>query len=80
MRALRAAAGGGRASSGSASPSGVNYDEVPEALVEAAEEAGLPLLEVPRRTPFIAISKAVSAAIAADQYRAVTAGSTPSAS
>ena len=28
----------------------------------------------PRRTPFLAISKAVSAAIAADQYRAVTAG------
>ncbi|GGY81641.1 PucR family transcriptional regulator [Streptomyces nitrosporeus] len=53
---------------------GVTYDEVPHALVEAAEEAGLPLLEVPRRTPFIAISKAVSAAIAADQYRAVTAG------
>lgn len=29
---------------------------------------------MPRRTPFIAISKAVSAAIAAEQYRAVTAG------
>lgn len=53
---------------------GVNYDGVPEALVEACESAGLPLLEVPRRTPFIAISKAVSAAIAAEQYRAVTAG------
>ncbi|MFJ1609753.1 PucR family transcriptional regulator [Streptomyces sp. NPDC088253] len=53
---------------------GVNYDEVPKALVDAAEEEGLPLLEVPRRTPFLAISKAVSAAIAADQYRAVTAG------
>src|SRR5690606_24432012 len=53
---------------------GVNYDEIPQALVEAAEEEGLPLLEVPRRTPFLAISKAVSAALAADQYRAVTAG------
>ncbi|MEU0741922.1 PucR family transcriptional regulator [Streptomyces sp. NPDC006134] len=53
---------------------GVNYDEIPGALVEAAEQEGLPLLEVPRRTPFLAISKAVSAAIAADQYRAVTAG------
>ncbi|MFF9409094.1 PucR family transcriptional regulator [Streptomyces anandii] len=53
---------------------GVNYDEVPKALVDAAEEEDLPLLEVPRRTPFLAISKAVSAAIAADQYRAVTAG------
>ncbi|WDF41652.1 PucR family transcriptional regulator [Streptomyces sp. T12] len=53
---------------------GVNYEEIPTALVEAAKEEGLPLLEVPRRTPFLAISKAVSAAIAADQYRAVTAG------
>ncbi|MFD3911278.1 PucR family transcriptional regulator [Streptomyces sp. NPDC058603] len=53
---------------------GVNYKDVPEALVEAAREAGLPLLGVPRRTPFLAISKAVSAALAADQYRAVTAG------
>jgi len=53
---------------------GVNYEETPKALVEAAEQEGLPLLEVPRRTPFLAISKAVSAAIAADQYRAVTAG------
>ncbi|MFF5142625.1 PucR family transcriptional regulator [Streptomyces sp. NPDC013157] len=53
---------------------GVNYEEIPKALVDAAEHEGLPLLEVPRRTPFLAISKAVSAAIAADQYRAVTAG------
>ncbi|MEV0736306.1 PucR family transcriptional regulator [Streptomyces sp. NPDC050549] len=53
---------------------GVNYDEIPEALVDTAAEEGLPLLEVPRRTPFLAISKAVSAAIAADQYRSVTAG------
>ncbi|MDX3854374.1 PucR family transcriptional regulator [Streptomyces sp. AK02-01A] len=53
---------------------GVHYEDIPEALVEAARTAGLPLLEVPRRTPFLAISKAVSAAIAADQYRAVTAG------
>ncbi|MBP2405472.1 PucR family transcriptional regulator [Streptomyces syringium] len=53
---------------------GVNYEQVPSALVEAARAEGLPLLEVPRRTPFLAITKAVSAAIAADQYRAVTAG------
>ncbi|NEC90782.1 PucR family transcriptional regulator [Streptomyces sp. SID12501] len=53
---------------------GVNYADIPKAVVEAAEHEGLPLLEVPRRTPFLAISKAVSAAIAADQYRAVTAG------
>ncbi|MFE9612612.1 PucR family transcriptional regulator [Streptomyces sp. NPDC006012] len=53
---------------------GVSYAEIPEALLGAAREEGLPLIEVPRRTPFLAISKAVSAAIAADQYRAVTAG------
>ncbi|MFH9525951.1 PucR family transcriptional regulator [Streptomyces rimosus] len=53
---------------------GVNYEDVPQALVTAAEEEALPLLGVPRSTPFIAISKAVSAAVAADQYRAVTEG------
>ncbi|MEU6772098.1 PucR family transcriptional regulator [Streptomyces sp. NPDC046759] len=53
---------------------GVNYEEIPAPLVDACRQEGLPLLEVPRRTPFLAISKAVSAAIAADQYRAVTAG------
>ncbi|MFJ3658153.1 PucR family transcriptional regulator [Streptomyces nigra] len=53
---------------------GVNYEEIPKALIDAADEEGLPLLEVPRRTPFLAISKAVSAAIAAEQYQAVTAG------
>ncbi|WP_181690452.1 PucR family transcriptional regulator ligand-binding domain-containing protein, partial [Streptomyces sp. NBRC 110611] len=53
---------------------GVNYEDVPRALVAAARERGLPLLAVPRRTPFIAISKAVSAAVAEDRYRAVTAG------
>ncbi|CAM5687892.1 PucR family transcriptional regulator OS=Streptomyces alboniger OX=132473 GN=CP975_26205 PE=4 SV=1 [Streptomyces alboniger] len=53
---------------------GVHYPGIPDALLDAATEAGLPLIEVPRRTPFLAISKAVSAAIAAEQYRAVTAG------
>ncbi|MEI5101284.1 PucR family transcriptional regulator [Streptomyces sp. PmtG] len=53
---------------------GVNYPDIPDALLAAAAAEDLPLLEVPRRTPFLAISKAVSAAIAADQYRAVTAG------
>ncbi|WP_030784481.1 PucR family transcriptional regulator [Streptomyces sp. NRRL S-920] len=53
---------------------GVHYPDIPKALLDAATEADLPLIEVPRRTPFIAISKAVSAAIAEEQYRAVTAG------
>ncbi|MCX4965165.1 PucR family transcriptional regulator [Streptomyces sp. NBC_00654] len=71
-RYVRRLAGAGVAGVGFAV--GVTYEDIPQALVDAAEEAGMPLLEVPRRTPFIAISKAVSAAIAADQYRAVTAG------
>ncbi|MEY9850189.1 PucR family transcriptional regulator [Streptacidiphilus sp. MAP5-3] len=50
---------------------GLTYAEVPAALIEAATERELPLLEVPQLTPFIAISKAVTAALAAEQYRAV---------
>ncbi|MGH3495554.1 MAG: PucR family transcriptional regulator ligand-binding domain-containing protein, partial [Sciscionella sp.] len=50
---------------------GLSHARVPAALIDAATAAGLPLLEVPRPTPFIAISKAVSRAIAADEYAAV---------
>jgi PucR family transcriptional regulator, purine catabolism regulatory protein len=53
---------------------GLGHAAVPPGLVAAAAAEDLPLLEVPRATPFIAISKAVSAAVAADQYKAVTAG------
>jgi purine catabolism regulator len=45
--------------------SGLTYASVPAALRAAAERAGLPLLEVPERTPFIAVSKAVSRLLAA---------------
>ncbi|MFI9276150.1 PucR family transcriptional regulator [Kitasatospora sp. NPDC052896] len=51
---------------------GLSHTEVPQPLVEAAAQRGLPLLRVPEPTPFIAISKAVSAALAAEQYEAVT--------
>jgi PucR family transcriptional regulator, purine catabolism regulatory protein len=51
---------------------GLTHDQLPEPLVAAAEHAGLPLIEVPLATPFIAISKAVSRAAAADQYAGVT--------
>jgi PucR family transcriptional regulator, purine catabolism regulatory protein len=50
---------------------GLGHDAVLPELVQAAEDAVLPLLEVPRGTPFIAISRAVSAALAADEYAAV---------
>ncbi|MBK1789013.1 PucR family transcriptional regulator [Prauserella cavernicola] len=50
---------------------GLSHDAVPPSLIEAAEAAGLPLLEVPVPTPFIAITKAVSAALAAEQYESL---------
>jgi PucR family transcriptional regulator, purine catabolism regulatory protein len=47
---------------------GLGHDAVPKALVNACEKAGLPLLEVPVETPFIAIGKTVSALLAAEEY------------
>ncbi|WP_326568554.1 PucR family transcriptional regulator [Amycolatopsis rhabdoformis] len=49
---------------------GLSHDHVPKTLVETADEVGLPVLEVPRKTPFIAITRAVSRAVAADEYAA----------
>ena len=51
---------------------GLSLDRVPAELVAAAEQAGLALVEVPRPTPFIAISRFVAAAVAADEYAAVS--------
>ncbi|WP_410590635.1 PucR family transcriptional regulator [Amycolatopsis sp. lyj-23] len=47
---------------------GLSHEHVPRALVTTAAEVGLPVLEVPRKTPFIAITRAVSRAVAADEY------------
>ena len=44
---------------------------VPTDLVAAGARYGLPILEVPRHTPFIAISRAVSTGLAADEYALV---------
>ncbi|MBX6382932.1 MAG: helix-turn-helix domain-containing protein, partial [Microbispora sp.] len=51
---------------------GLGHDVVPPALAEAAEAAGLPLIEVPRDTAFIAIGKAVSELLAAEQYEEIS--------
>ena len=51
---------------------GLSHDAVPPALLAAGRRHGLPIVEVPRQTPFIAISRAVSRAIAADEYAAVS--------
>jgi purine catabolism regulator len=47
------------------------HQEAPAPLIAAAAEAGLPLLTVPDEVPFIAVTKAVFAAKAAEQHRAL---------
>ncbi|MBE1580051.1 PucR family transcriptional regulator [Amycolatopsis roodepoortensis] len=47
---------------------GLSHENIPQSLVDTADEVGLPVLEVPRKTPFIAITRAVSRAVAADEY------------
>ncbi len=39
---------------------GVRFDEIPEPILEACVERGLPLIEVPLPTPFIAITQTVA--------------------
>jgi len=51
---------------------GLTHAVMPSGLVDAAERHGLPLIEVPEPTPFIAISKAVSDVLAAEEYEAVS--------
>jgi PucR family transcriptional regulator, purine catabolism regulatory protein len=48
------------------------HESVPAPLVEAAAARGLPLIEVPKTTPFIAISRVVWEVLAADQYAELT--------
>lgn len=43
-------------------------DGIPPALADACRDAGMPLFEVPYRTPFIALARANSEAIAAQAY------------
>lgn len=46
---------------------GVFHEEMPPGLVLAADAAGLPLLEVDRPTPFIAVGKALADLLSAEQ-------------
>ncbi|MBJ8338634.1 PucR family transcriptional regulator [Antrihabitans sp. YC3-6] len=50
---------------------GLTHPTVPDDLVRAADEIGLPLFEVPLRTPFAAVVKRVTARLAEQQYDAV---------
>jgi purine catabolism regulator len=47
---------------------GFDHKELPKALCEAAEEAGLPLFEVPYELPFIAITEKAFTALVNSQY------------
>lgn len=47
---------------------GLSFAGIPGALIAAAERAALPVIEVPTPTPFVAVSKAVSRALAAEEY------------
>lgn len=51
---------------------GLTCATVPKIVIAQADAVGLPLIEVPRQVPFIAISKAVAKAVAAEEYAAVT--------
>ena len=53
----------------------LSHGQVPEALVRAAAEAELPLLEVPLPTPFVAVTKAVMERLAQQQYEGVVQAS-----
>ncbi|MGX7760129.1 PucR family transcriptional regulator [Streptomyces angustmyceticus] len=67
---VRDAAEGGAACLALGLGQGLPFQEAPEPLVRAAEEAGLPLLTVPDEVPFIAVTKAVFDA-RADEQRAL---------
>ncbi len=55
---------------------GLSHSEVPAALVTAAEARGLPLVRVPEQTPFIAVTKAISRLLAAEEYDEAARGFT----
>lgn len=50
---------------------GTSFRQVPDGIICAGDELGLPVLRVPASTPFIAITRAVIDAINADQLKSV---------
>ncbi len=50
---------------------GLTHPTCPPALVDAAAAHGLTLIEIPDRTAFIAVSKAVSALLGAEEYEGI---------
>ncbi|MGA8978419.1 MAG: PucR family transcriptional regulator [Pedococcus sp.] len=50
---------------------GVRYQAVPKALVVACAEVGLPLVEIPLPTPFIAVTQRIAQQLATDQQESL---------
>jgi purine catabolism regulator len=50
---------------------GIRYDAIPAPIVDACSERGLPLVEVPLPTPFIAITQAVARELSEQELRSV---------
>ncbi len=50
---------------------GTNFDRVPDGVLSAGDALGLPILQVPAGTPFIAITRAVIDELTADQLRSI---------
>ncbi|MBX7450479.1 PucR family transcriptional regulator [Mycolicibacterium sp. 3033] len=50
---------------------GTTLNEIPAGIIDAGDRVGLPVVEVPPSTPFIAITKTVIDALADDELRAV---------
>ncbi|MBN6041024.1 PucR family transcriptional regulator [Amycolatopsis sp. 195334CR] len=50
---------------------GLSHAEIPQTIVDTADELGLPLVEIPLPTPFAAITKAVLERIAEQRYEEV---------
>lgn len=50
---------------------GTSYQHVPPGIIAAGDELGMPVLQVPASTPFIAITRAVIDRINADQLKSV---------
>jgi PucR family transcriptional regulator, purine catabolism regulatory protein len=50
---------------------GTTFDRVPDGVLSAGDALGLPILQVPAGTPFIAITRAVIDELTADQLRSV---------
>ena len=50
---------------------GLEHESVPEPVLETAREVGLPVIEVPYKTPFAAVSRLIAEALNADHVKRV---------